>query len=172
MLQHSGTAAQQHSSTTAAAAHVQQHALNQHNEEPAEQSPITTQLGSKSQQQFQTSEKPIQARPAADNQAPQLQVRAARWRKPAGGPPSHRSGLNAYAAQQRSSAAHTSTYVQQRTAASYSCTAAAAQQLHSNCNTCTATQQHMLATAGTLRSTCAQQHSGTASAAAATLQIL
>ena len=56
-------------------------AFTQHNEEPAERSPITTQ-GSKSQQ-FQASAKPIQARP--DNQAPQ--VRAARWRKPAGGLP-------------------------------------------------------------------------------------
>ena len=57
------------------------YAFNQHNEEPAEQSPITTQ-GSTSQQ-FQASAKHIQARP--DTQAPQ--VRAARWRKPAGGLP-------------------------------------------------------------------------------------
>ena len=54
--------------------HAHIYTFTQHNEEPAEQSPIATQ-GSKSQQ-FQASAKPIQARP--DNQAPHA-------RAPAGG---------------------------------------------------------------------------------------
>ena len=155
---HSSTAAQQHVHSSTTAAHVQQHAFNQHNEEPAaaEQSPITTQ-GSKSQQ-FQASEKHIQARP--DNQAPQLQVRATRWRKPAGGlpqnaqPPERAECICSKAAQQRSAHQHSSAQQLAIAAQQHSCTAA--QQLHSNCNT--ATQQHMLATACTL----AHVHNSTA----------